>query len=55
MERLTFEFDDDEMRLIEAYKQAVGAVDIRVALLNAVSVAIDCVVWERSPFDEERQ
>ena len=48
MTKLTFEFDDDEMRLIEDYKQAVGAVDIRVALLNAVSVAIDRVVWDNA-------
>ena len=48
METLTFEFDDDEMRLIEEYKQAVGAVDIRAALLNAVSVAIDRVAWDHA-------
>lgn len=48
MEKLTFEFDDDEMRLIEDYKQEVGAVDIRVAILNAVSVAIDRIVWDNA-------
>ena len=38
-------FTEDEKALINEYKDAVNAVDFKVAILNAVSVALDKTYW----------
>lgn len=38
-------FTEDEKALINEYKDAVNAVDFKVAILNAISVALDKTYW----------
>ncbi|MBR3361431.1 MAG: hypothetical protein IKG39_08840 [Lachnospiraceae bacterium] len=39
-------FTEDEIALINQYKDLVEAVDFKTAILNAVSVALDKVYWQ---------
>ena len=39
-------FTEDEIALINEYKEEVKAVDFKTAILNAVSVALDKAYWQ---------
>jgi hypothetical protein len=39
-------FTEDEIALINEYKDEVKAIDFKTAILNAVSVALDKVYWQ---------
>lgn len=41
-------FTEDEIALINEYKDEVKAVDFKTAILNAVSVALDKVYWQNA-------
>lgn len=41
MEKLTLQFDKDEINLIELYQKEAGATSLKNAILNAISIGID--------------
>lgn len=44
-EKVTIEFHGDDLNMILKYKEQSGAIDIRTAIMNAISIALDDEDW----------
>ena len=45
-EKVTIEFQGDDLNMILEYKKQSGAVDIQTAIMNAISIALDDQEWK---------